>query len=38
MPESLTLDKLRLAAETECIRPLMYYDVKSELIFFRIAL
>ena len=33
MPESLTLDKLRLAAKTECIGPLMYFDVRSELIF-----
>ena len=36
--ESLTWDKFKFSAETECIGPPMYYDVRSELILFANAL
>ena len=38
MTESLTCDKLKFSAKTDCIRSSMYYDVRSELISFANAL
>ena len=36
--ESLTWDKLKISAKTECGRSSMYYDVRSKLILFANAL
>ena len=36
--ESLTWDKFKFLAKTECIRRSIYYDVQSDLILFANAL
>ena len=34
MFDSLTRDKFKLSAETDCMGPPLYYDLRSELILF----